>query len=386
MQTRRGRPELGLILALALALSFALALGTFACGPSWSSAPLAPPAPAPIPPPPPPPLPSATVFRARELDPAAMNALLDTALADRAGPVAAVVLDAGDGRVLGLGRHRGADPATRAFRPGSSVKPIVAWIAADAGVLTPGDRVECRRAYAEKLSCFGEHGALGLADAIAVSCNVYFFELGRRLGGARLRGGLASFGFGKPTGLVAGEAAGVVGSDGSAEVMATGHGAFEATPLQLAAAYAKLARRFERGSEIADGLRRAIDGEQGTGRLAAVDGIRIAGKTGTAEAARAGASNGWFVGYAPANDPEIVVAVLAEESEPGGTSAAPIAARIFRALASCVQAPCGESGSGGSSGRAQRRPRRESCSAAAAWACSSARWDAPQTQDQKSSR
>jgi cell division protein FtsI/penicillin-binding protein 2 len=299
----------------------------FGCGPSWSSSP-ARPAPAPLPPPPAPPVPPATIFRARELEPSAVDALLAAALADRAEPVAAVVLDAGDGRVLGRGRHRGADPVARAFRPGSSVKPIVAQIAAGAGVLAAGDRVECQRAYeaAPGLSCFDQHGALGLADAIAVSCNVYFFELGRRLGVAKLRAGLVDFGFGAAPGSLASD------ETSSAEVMATGHGAFEATPLQLATAYVKLLKRLEPGGEIADGLLGAAYGERGTARLAAVEGVRVAGKTGTAEAAREDLQNGWFVGYAPASAPEIVVVVLALESGPGGKSAAPLAARIFRAL------------------------------------------------------
>jgi cell division protein FtsI/penicillin-binding protein 2 len=109
------------------------------------------------------------------------------------------------------------------------------------------------------------------------------------------------------------------------------------TLLQLAAAYGTLARRLAAGEsevdrEISDGLRRAVHAENGSARLAAIDGVEVAGKTGTAEAARSGKENGWFVGWAPATGPEIVVAVAALESESGGKSAAPIAGRILRAL------------------------------------------------------
>jgi peptidoglycan glycosyltransferase len=75
---------------------------------------------------------------------------------------------------------------------------------------------------------------------------------------------------------------------------------------------------------------------EGTGRRAAVPGIQVAGKTGTATGAR-GFSNAWFIGFAPAEDPRIAFAVLVEGNErtgpnaTGGTVAAPIAARIVEA-------------------------------------------------------
>nr|PZN29811.1 MAG: hypothetical protein DIU67_11805 [Actinomycetota bacterium] len=74
----------------------------------------------------------------------------------------------------------------------------------------------------------------------------------------------------------------------------------------------------------------------GTGRRAAVTGVQVAGKTGTATGAR-GFSNAWFIGFAPADDPQIAFAVLVEGNEKtgedltGGTLAAPIAARIVEA-------------------------------------------------------
>lgn len=270
---------------------------------------------------------------------------MDRAIGKAAHPVAAVVLDATGPRVLALGRHRGADPINQPFRPGSSVKPLIAYAAAHAAepALEAGEQVRCGRRFAPNptLTCFDEHGTLGLSDAIAVSCNIYFYELGRRLGLAGVRAAFSGFGFGKPTGLMAGELSGVVGERGTPEAIATGHGEFEATLLQLAAAYARLGRAIAKSTdpvdrEIRAGLVAAVQDPKGTARLAHVPGVELAAKTGTAEAARFGETgrrqqleNGWFVGYAPVSDPAIVVAVVVLEAGSGGKSAAPIAGRIL---------------------------------------------------------
>jgi len=69
--------------------------------------------------------------------------------------------------------------------------------------------------------------------------------------------------------------------------------------------------------------------ERGTGRQGQVDGVRVAGKTGTAEGA--GGPHAWFIAVAPADDPTIVVAVMVEGGGSGGSVAAPIAARVIEA-------------------------------------------------------
>jgi cell division protein FtsI/penicillin-binding protein 2 len=127
-----------------------------------------------------------------------------------------------------------------------------------------------------------------------------------------------------------------------------GHGPFEVTLLELAAAYAKLAALLAQPSsqvpdavraEIAEGLRRAVADADGTGHRAATAGLDIAGKTGSAEPAPFGApvddaakDNGWFVGYAPASAPKRLVAVLVLHSGGGAQTAAPLAGRIFAAV------------------------------------------------------
>jgi peptidoglycan glycosyltransferase len=99
-------------------------------------------------------------------------------------------------------------------------------------------------------------------------------------------------------------------------------------------------------------LKRAVDGDvadeltrmmelvvsDGSGGRAAIEGIRVAGKTGTAQGAEGAAPDVWFIGFAPADDPQIAVAVVVEDGGPlgtagtGGAVSAPIAAQVMRAL------------------------------------------------------
>jgi penicillin-binding protein A len=71
--------------------------------------------------------------------------------------------------------------------------------------------------------------------------------------------------------------------------------------------------------------------QRGTGRQASLEGIDVAGKTGTAENPK-GDPHSWFIGFAPANEPKAVVVVLVENAGFGGTVAAPIAAKILEAV------------------------------------------------------
>jgi peptidoglycan glycosyltransferase len=69
--------------------------------------------------------------------------------------------------------------------------------------------------------------------------------------------------------------------------------------------------------------------KEGTGYRAYIEGIRVAGKTGTAEHP-GGANNAWFIGFAPVENPEIAVSVIVEEGGTGGEAAAPIAGEVMR--------------------------------------------------------
>ena len=80
---------------------------------------------------------------------------------------------------------------------------------------------------------------------------------------------------------------------------------------------------------IKQGMYLVVNGEKGTGRACKLHGIDVAGKTGTAENPH-GKDHAWFIGYAPANNPEIAFCVMLENGGVGGSVAAPIARKILK--------------------------------------------------------
>jgi len=233
------------------------------------------------------------------------------------------------------------------------------------------------------------HGTVDLHTALVQSCDVYFYKLGLELGVNRLAYYARSLGLGARTGIeLGGEMAGLVPTkewrqlrdgtpwvEGDTVSVAIGQGANLWTPLQLAAAYSAIAnggtrykthllkrieepdgtvvRSFE--PEIAGevpvsagtlalvraGLAGVVNEPHGTGALMRnlPGGVLAAGKTGTAQVvgmasgervdtkdlARQHRDHAWFVTYAPAENPRIVVAVLVEHGGHGGSAAAPVA-------------------------------------------------------------
>jgi len=305
--------------------------------------------------------------KAPAVDAAAVTAIVEQALGQTPLPAAAVVLES-TGKLVTAAGQRGADPALQALRPGSTLKPLLAYIAARAGTLLPDTRVTCTGRYAPLpgFRCHGRHGELDLVNALRTSCNTYFFELAQKTGLEKIRIGFEGFGLGEPTGLVSDESSGRIPDDAALRHLAPnpkteqlwpgftlqiglGHGPIQVTLAQLTSAHADLALRLTRKSDqkaqsqdlqaidqqILQGLTACV-GPEGTGAAAQVDGIEVAGKTGTAEAghyaepgSEKGKDNAWFVGFAPARDPEIVVGVLVLSGGNCGTSAAPIAKAIF---------------------------------------------------------
>lgn len=240
----------------------------------------------------------------------------------------------------------------------------------------------------------GGSGWVDLHKSIAASVNYYYYKLAYDMGIDRLASYMHRYGFGEPTGIdLTGENGGVVPSPewkaknsrepwypGETVISGIGQGYWIATTLQLAQGTAALAadgvmRRPHLASDRRDGFRnpwtavpqpaprrlsdnpgyiRAVQGGMegtihdpgGTGRAMAIGAsYRMAGKTGTAQrVSRKGnvstnphslplhlRHQAWFVGYAPAEDPRIAVAVMVEHGGYGGSTAAPIARKLFDA-------------------------------------------------------
>jgi penicillin-binding protein 2 len=266
-----------------------------------------------------------------------------------------------------------------AYEPGSVFKVFTGIAALSEGVAHRNSVVHCSgslRLGAWVFRDLAAHGSVNFVRGTAVSCNVMFWTLGRTLGEARLHRYATALGLGRPTGIdLPSEAAGLIPSaewkervrkepwfPGETLNMAIGQGDVLTTPLQIARAVGALAmggtmarpRLVRRilapdGSEVRtvppeivgrvplsstavatlrEGMRAVVAG--GTGRAAAVPGLAMAGKTGSAENPR-GQPHAWFVGYAPAENPALVVAVFVEHGWRGGVRAAPIAKAVFAA-------------------------------------------------------
>lgn len=322
---------------------------------------------------------------------------------------AAVAIDPRDGGILGLVSRPSFDPnefshgltwarwkqlsegganplLNRAIQgvypPGSTFKTVTMTAALETGIATPGSHqaTACNGGYAFGGRVFGcwdhrGHGSLDFVDAIAHSCDVYFYQIGLKLGLDPLEHTAREYGFGLKTGIdLPQERRGLVPSTayydrvwgagrwrrGLLLNLAIGQGELLVTPLQLALMMAEVANNgravrphlvkevrgvptfhpdkpSQSGVEVRpavwqavkEGLERVVS--SGTGGGAKVPGVRVAGKTGTAQNPH-GKDHALFAGFAPVDDPWIALAVVVENSGHGGSIAAPRAGRILRAL------------------------------------------------------
>ncbi|MBI4481919.1 MAG: penicillin-binding protein 2 [Acidobacteria bacterium] len=275
------------------------------------------------------------------------------------------------------------------FPPGSVFKVFMTYAGLEEQTVDEKSYVRCSGGipmYGRFFHCWkkGGHGFVTLPNAIINSCNVFFYTLGYKLGIERIAHYAKASGLGVPTGIdLHGEASGVVPSPewkmatfgdkwyaGETISVSIGQGAVSTTPLQLARAFGglvtgrlsrphvlmedpvndfrKAGRREtpaipiqEKNMEI---LKNGLAGvvTSGTGRQAAVPGVEVGGKTGTAQVigrenlakVKNGTfdpeDNAWFVGFAPKQAPEIVVVVFVEHGGHGGSAAAPVAGRILK--------------------------------------------------------
>jgi cell division protein FtsI/penicillin-binding protein 2 len=251
---------------------------------------------------------------------------------------AAVLVDVASGRIL-ADYH--PDIAARVLaRPGSAFKPFTLLALLQSGKLHSTDSLVCRRNLhvgAHDLSCSHPRtGSLEAVSALAYSCNDFFATFGLRLTAEELRAAFTRAGFTSPSGFVSHEAIGSIHlalNDDERQLQAIGEGEMSVTPLEMLAAYRKLAIR-RTAVDASDAERTVFRGLEeatsyGMARLASTSDMKVAGKTGTARTGRGAWTNAWFAGYAPAGKPQITVVVFLARGN-GPSDAAALAGQIFR--------------------------------------------------------
>jgi penicillin-binding protein 2 len=343
----------------------------------------------------------------------------EEALGDKYGAV--VAIDPRTGEVLALVSHPTFDPrdfikgvdakewndlvkdpsspltnrATQGvYPPGSVFKIVTAAAALNEGVIDTTTPFYCPGVYSfgkKTFRCWrkGGHGRVNLHQAIVGSCDVYFYNVAKRLGIDRLARYIKGFGFGVPTGIDLSEKVGTSPSrewksktfkkpwyDGETIVTGIGQGYVSVTPLQIGVMTAAVANGgillkpqivkevissqgktlFEYNLQengrlpvekrtmdiIRDALIGVVNEPNGTGRASKLDRMLVAGKTGTSQVVAQGPQGGkylradqkdhaWFTSYAPAENPEVVVTVFVEHGGMGGEAAAPIAKQVLEA-------------------------------------------------------
>jgi penicillin-binding protein 2 len=281
-----------------------------------------------------------------------------------------------------------------AYPPGSTFKPFSALTALEGNLISPTAEVDCHGGYEygkRYFRCTGVHRHVNMHEALVQSCNTYFYELGSRAKIDGLADVGARFGFGVKTGIgINPEARGRMPTrawytrqyrgafrGGFTLLASIGQGATTVNVLQLSLAYAALANggtlyrpQIVRSIETADGtvvqdfpprvrrliepnpahlglIQRALAGvvteKKGTAHGARIEGVDLAGKTGTAQVsplaprgsdqsdvAYFNRDHAWFAGYSPTASPEIAVVVLIEHGGGGGKNAVPVAMRIVQ--------------------------------------------------------
>jgi penicillin-binding protein 2 len=215
--------------------------------------------------------------------------------------------------------------------------------------------------------CWRRHGGVNFISAIEQSCDTYFYRLGLLVGPEKLSEWARKFGLGTRTGIILpGEASGFIADEewkeknfgeiwypGDTANMAVGQGFTQLTPLQacrMVSVFANggylvkpiimLGEKEEKTplgissstlELVKKGMEEAVMGGSGTAKLARVNGITIAGKTGSAQDPPRKRTHAWFICFAPVENPRIAVSVVVEEGGMGGSVAAPIAKKVLEA-------------------------------------------------------
>jgi cell division protein FtsI/penicillin-binding protein 2 len=296
------------------------------------------------------------------------DSLAESLLEGRRG--ALVALDPRDGALLALGGTAGVEQgeplaAITGMQPGSVLKVLTALVALEGDLAPLPGEVTCRGKASRPVSCEHLHGSPGMVEALAGSCNAYFGVTGVRIGVGPLQDFARRFHLDRPFGLGLVPEGG--GTDWSQErvahrrwaredaaQIAVGQGPVLLSPVQVGALICAVANggRPVRPHLVSGGgrepdspvvspqalatVRAGLEEtvRSGTASNAGLGRFRAAGKTGTAQIGNGRGLNAWFAGYAPAEDPRIVVVVVLEDQDlSGGHAAAPVAARFLEAWA-----------------------------------------------------
>ncbi len=261
-----------------------------------------------------------------------------------------------------------------AYAPGSTMKPVVALAALEEGVATTETAVECKSYYTledQHFKCLNRHGYQNVYTALENSCNIYFFEMGRKLGIDKMNKYASLFGLGQETGVELPEAEGVLASIANKEAAgqtwnpgdtvqaAIGQSDNLFTPVQLANYCATIANGgtryrpyiiksvlsadmseiiYETQPQVINTLNVSKENldivKEGMHRVVLYSNCKphyqkcivdAAGKTGTSQVMKKTAggetvvcNNGFFITFAPYDDPEIAIAIVAENAQTGG--------------------------------------------------------------------
>lgn len=351
-----------------------------------------------------------------------MQLAAEEAMADKAGAV--VVMETNTGRILALSSmpplplqkfvggipskvwnellndhmtpliHK---PVQGQYPPGSTYKIVTALAALSEGIVTPDTVHYCSGSLNfgnRRYGCWkkGGHGAVNLHQALVESCDVYFYQVGQKLGVDTIARYARSMGLGRKTGIdLEHEKSGLIPTaewkrqrhkepwqDGETLSIAIGQGFNLATPLQICQMTAatvnggilyrpqlvetvmgpggEVVKRFapivdgkvlsspRALSLVRDALVGVVNDPRGTAKVARIDGITVGGKTGTSQVVRLAhiahlptaeipyrfRDHAWFTAFAPAENPEIAVTVLVEHGGSGSGAAAPIAKLVLK--------------------------------------------------------
>lgn len=357
----------------------------------------------------------------------------ETALAERTGPeggapspAAMVVLDCNTGEVLALANFPDFDPnlfvpprdgaaqkrelrATLAdarkpllnrcvsdqYPLGSVMKVLIAAVALEEHKVAPGETFQCPGWHDEggrRYHCDNRlaHGSVSIVEALRRSCNVYFYQVGARIGVEALGPWAKAVGLGRRTGLdLPAEVRGIypdrawrektfpnsrwdqAWSRGKDFHLAIGQGYMAVTPMQAACLLATIANggyvvrprlwldappeaRVKAGFSpgtlaiVRKGLEEVVSVGTPGGRGTAYEAfhktveplaVTVAGKTGTADVAGDREPHAWFAGYAPADNPQVAFAIIVENGGHGGAVAGPIAYRVLKEIYGTRSAP-----------------------------------------------